>query len=194
VPSALNAFGASNSRFDKVLAQSGDFRMVPALGMLVPGYFLITTVEHNQSMAQLGGESLKKLETWLIRLTGTLSPVFGEYLLFEHGDCTTESIDHAHLHLIPLAQKMQNALLSSVEWKSLSAFVCLQDFSSHSYLYLGLGGRHFVLPRPGLGSQWVRRIIGAELGRDDWDWAVSAGEAELTRTFDMLPPAFAGAL
>jgi diadenosine tetraphosphate (Ap4A) HIT family hydrolase len=190
-PFCASTLHGSTSRFDTVLASSPDARLLPALGMLVPGYLLITSREHLLSMAVLGADRLGEVLAWTTALTSALAPTFGDYLIFEHGSCAAGSggacVDHAHMHLVPLAQELAPHLIASVRWQELTEYKDLSELRDGAYAYLGFGGRHMVLPEPRLGSQWIRRQIGELIHTDTWDWAVEPGWRQLQQTFTCLP-------
>jgi hypothetical protein len=77
----------SKSPFDRILAKGPGLCLLPALGMLVPGYFLAITTEHIFAFSELSRPQLDTTETWLDSVISQLAPLFGEYLLFEHGSC-----------------------------------------------------------------------------------------------------------
>lgn len=181
---------ASTSPFDIEVARGAGIRLLPALGMLVPGYFLVTTVEHHLSFAELAPDVLKSTHRWITSVTDSLAPLFGRYLTFEHGSCagTTSGacIDHAHLHLVPLADQMGTDLLSALNWKEQRKFSDLHSQRKRPYAYLGLDNRHFVMPEATLPSPWFRRQVAAHLHHDRWDWAVDDGIDALMSTQSSL--------
>lgn len=185
-PFCEDALAASSSPFDTILAEGSDLRLIPALGMLVPGYMLATTREHVLSMAQLGRPRLQSVMTWTQEVIDMLAPHFGDYFVFEHGSCAADAagacIDHAHTHLIPLSERLTDDVLDPLPWRPLSRYTDLADYASMSYLYFSSGERQFILPQPAVGSQWIRRIIAQCLGHDLWDWAVDPGAPQLVDT------------
>ncbi len=183
----------SASLFDEEFGHGPEVRLLPALGMLVPGYLLATATEHRVSFAELGAPRLEQTERWLAHVTEALQPVFGRYLAFEHGSCGEASagacIDHAHIHLVPLADQLGEQLANTLEWQELPALAALERMRGRPYVYLGVGGRHFVVADPDLPSQWLRRKIAAHLGHDLWDWAIDDGLGALRVTLAQLSAA-----
>jgi diadenosine tetraphosphate (Ap4A) HIT family hydrolase len=105
---------ASTADADTLLARGPGVNLLPTVGMMVPGYLLVTTQEHVLSMGDLGTRHLEELGPWLDAVRSLLAPHFGQYLTFEHGssvaDRTWACIEHAHLHLIPLAGQLSERL------------------------------------------------------------------------------------
>lgn len=173
----------SISPFDQVITSAPNLKVIPALGMLVPGYFLAISEEHHLSFADLEETQLAELERSLLDVTGRLATVFGEYFIFEHGSCSTSRsgacIDHAHFHLVPLAEDLGKSLAASMPWRELQSFSDLHQFSGTPYAYLRQRGHHLVMRDPELPSQWLRQKIASFLGHDLWDWAIEAGADNL---------------
>lgn len=191
-PFCAASLTSSTSPFDQILAEGPSVHLVPALGMLVPGYLLVTTKDHRLSMADLGSQGLVELGAWIDGITAALSATFGQYLIFEHGSCAGESsgacVDHAHIHLIPASASFATKILALAPWNELPSFSALASFSQESYAYFSFAGHHYAMARPRLGSQWIRRQIASHIGTDLWDWAIDPGTAALRKTLSEIPP------
>lgn len=182
----------SASPFDQVLADGDHSLVVPALGMFVPGYLLVVSKEHVGSFALLGSEALDGVNSMIASAEQLLSPRFGEYIRFEHGqgpDPTMRAggcIDHAHIHLLPVEHAVTVHLLTSLEWSPFQEFRDLATLDKTSYAYLGVENRHYRTIEVSLPSQWFRHQVGQALAKDTWDWAAYAGSRELTETLTYL--------
>jgi hypothetical protein len=181
----------SQDPHDQVLARGPGFNLLPPLGMLTPGHLLVTAEEHLLSMAELGARHLVDLASWLTYILGILSKPFGHYLFFEHGNSrrgnSAACIDHAHIHLLPLADCMSRELESALPWIALPDYQHLAGYVGLSYVFLGSDGQHLVHPSSSLQSQWIRRKAANVLRRDDWDWCLTRDSDELERTLQILP-------
>jgi hypothetical protein len=177
---------ASTADADTLLARGPGVNLLPTVGMMVPGYLLVTAQEHVLSMADLGAAHLAGLGPWLDTVRRLLAPHFGQYLTFEHGssaaDRTGACIEHAHLHLIPLADRLSERLRGAASWEVLPGFTDLASYGGASYAYLHVAGAHLALAEPSLGSQWIRREAGEVLGLDDWDWSLHRDKQPLKET------------
>lgn len=177
----------SKALYDQKLFCDRLINVVPDLGPLCPGHLLAASRRHVLSMAELGEAKLGDLARTLTRLTGALSPHFGDYFWFEHGTPPGTGghgacIDHAHIHMLPMEAQMYDRLMHALPWQPISRFEDLARFQHVGYAYLGIKGSHYVFPAPEIGSQWIRREVGAVLGRDDWDWALTHGHPNLLAT------------
>lgn len=166
---------------------NGNVVLKPALGMLIPGYFLTVTRKHLTSFAQLPAEALAEIDDTLTKSEEYLAPKFGEYFRVEHGSDNVTTcgsggcIDHAHQHLVP-AMDVADHAQELLPWQQLDDFTDITQFAGEPYIYMGRQGEHYVVPNPDLPSQWIRRQIAEVRGLEHWDWAVYEGATELFET------------
>ena len=195
----------------RVLFETEPFAAVPSLGPLVPGHSLLCPKAHIRSFAELdrcfdgeflaAKEELRRILTWLYD-----SPVH----LFEHGMATGGTrilctVDHAHLHFLPLpCRSYAGSLATDDRWieftGSLQALRELVDGSEY-ILYEAPDGRSRIL-RTGtemLESQHMRKLFAKWVGHEEiWDWRASPNAAladEAWRRFIRFrhsDPVFAG--
>jgi diadenosine tetraphosphate (Ap4A) HIT family hydrolase len=170
----------------------GKAALVPALGMLLPGYLLAVSKEHTTSFSQYNEPQLRDTDDALNEVEDNLSPFFGEYFRWESGsDNSTGScgsgacIDHAHLHLVPDADTGLR-LLDELPWQQIGAYDDIVNFRDKPYAYLGRIGLHYVAPEPNLPGQWMRRQVAKTHDLDNWDWAIDPGLDNLTETMNSL--------
>ncbi len=160
--------------------------------MFLPGYLLLVSRPHLPSFGHLEPARLNALDRSIRDLIDALSPVFGDYFLFEHGVARTferskgTCVDHAHLHLIPaapVAEQIGSQLGIPAELGALSE---LRPLAERGYALLGGPPSWRAWPQPGLASQWIRRTTASLLGIEHWDWAVYRGERELQLTLERI--------
>lgn len=182
------------SPFDvsQLTGESG-MSLLPALGMMMPGYFLAAPREHITSFAQWDSERLAQADSELARHEDYLGKRFGAYFRVEHGSDNLEAcgsggcIDHAHVHLIPDEEgKISEHVQQALPWQQLEGYGELAKFRGAPYIYLGRLGLHYVLPDPALPGQWIRRQIAAVKGHEIWDYALDRGDINLLETFVRL--------
>jgi len=187
-----DSLAASTSEFDETVAETGEAFIMPALGMMVPGYFLAVSRNHVQSFAHLTPVTVTAFYDWVIERCRAWTPLFGPYLIVEHGSCpgarSGSCIDHAHLHLVPLANQIGHVLLAEpgVNWTPAVGASVLADKRDSGYVSLHYGGDLFIADDVCLPSQWLRRIIARELALPVWDWALDFGRPNLSRTMARL--------
>lgn len=180
--------------FDQVLHEHIGNVLVPSLGMIMPGYFLLITKSHLNNYALIGREALQVLDAYLHRLISALSPLFGEYFVFEHGapehlqdKSNGGCISHAHLHLIPSANGVRHVILNALSWEQVGYLSQIERAKEVGYALLWLDNCYYLAVSPELPSQWVRRIT-CECLRTDrhWDWGADFGDEQLKTTLSTL--------
>lgn len=189
-----HAIESSTSPFDRVIASGTRGYIIPALGMLVPGYFLSITNRHVVSLSQLEATEIEQFYSWALKFCSEWSGTFGEYLIVEHGSCSGSyagsCIEHAHLHLVPLQREIANVLLTDagLSWRRLSSPSEIAKERGRGYISLAGGGSLYVARDIRVPSQWLRRVIARELSLDVWDWALEEGLDNLLRTLAVMSP------
>jgi hypothetical protein len=182
----------SKSPFDRILLTGKRSVIVPALGMFVPGYFLAVSNWHTSSYAAHGLEGLRDIELLISTSLRLMTPHFGDYVIFEHGQrpdaigSPGSCIDHAHMHMVPGSEELQSTLLSKLDWFELKKYTDLSDYGQDDYTYLRFRNRHYCAVNPHLESQWFRRQVAEMLGIELWDWALYTGKRELEETLKLV--------
>lgn len=182
-------------RFCRHLAQSGEhcgewaavaetehLVAVPSLGALAAGWLLISPKQHDLNFAAATSRNAE-IESELTGLAEAWEAIFGPLTWFEHGPKQADSavgcsIDHAHMHLVPLGSL--NLLDAAEERLTGIHFSPMQELSEvtraidhdRSYLYLRLpDSSQWLAESNTIPSQSLRRVIAAWQGRaDEWDW------------------------
>jgi diadenosine tetraphosphate (Ap4A) HIT family hydrolase len=107
----------------RVLLESRGFATVPSLGPLAPGHVLLCPKVHVGSFARLPESDDAECEEAKRRLRALLREAYGcEVHLFEHGTalggrppCT---VDHAHLHFVPLPPTFAVRVGDREDWQA----------------------------------------------------------------------------
>lgn len=185
-----------SSTFNTVLASGPGVVLTPTVGMLVPGYLLAVTTNHLDSVAALGSRTLSELDQWITGLLEVLAPVFGNYMVFEHGSGGRRTdagsgacIVHGHLHLIPDSGTASRTVLTELSPQPIDALADAAAFASMNYALVRTAGQWSVRADVDLPGQWVRRQVAASISRAaEYDWAVFSGESQLHETLEALRP------
>jgi len=177
-----------------VVAETDHLVGVPSVGPLVPGWLLALPREHHLNFAEVIGHN-PGVDCELAGLAKRWEKLFGPLTWFEHGPKEAGSdvgcsIDHAHMHLVPLAEmnlvSAAEVHLEAIRFASIETFSDIQDAirCDRSYLYIRLpDGTQWLAPSDSIPSQSLRRAIAIEQGRaDEWDWNDSPGQDLLTDT------------
>ncbi len=175
----------ANSRINlvenTVLYETPNFVVVPTLGALVEGWVLIISKEHHLCMAALPPDCQKEFISLSRFVAEVIGENYGPATLFEHGPASHGltigcGVDHAHLHVLPLAFSLKERasksdVLRNVEWaKAPDGLADVSDIHSagESYLYVAEPNvtPEFCAVRQ-LPGQFLRRVISAEVGCPD---------------------------
>ncbi len=171
-----------------LLASVDGFRILSDNAPLVPGHVLIVPDEHAKSFASLEPARLAAASQLVDRLRDAWTDRFTHpALVFEHGtgghddhqDCC---LDHAHLHLLPSAVRI-DGWFSERSVPLLSRVTSLADLAGlagrdHVFVWGSPAGRPgavapeagWVWDADGLPSQLCRRLIGEGQGDGIWNW------------------------
>ena len=181
----------------RVVHRTEHFVVFPPLGQFIEGGLLLATRDHQISMAALPDDYYADLDCLMAETCDLLAERYGcRPLLFEHapaapGDKGTCCVDHAHLNVFP-ARVDVHAHLRKFPHAEIGPMSDLSApwFRNRPYLFLQTNeGRRFVYDAGIVPSQYVRRIITAELGMPErWHWREYLGLEELKRTFAALSP------
>jgi diadenosine tetraphosphate (Ap4A) HIT family hydrolase len=163
-----------------------------------PGYVLIVPKAHVLSAGHLDEDHDAEFDDLATRLESYLQAQFGRPITaFEHGaesfrnrggSCT----DHAHIHVFPAAAEVD---LPAELWKEFALrrvhglpSPAREQVQGRQRPYLWLrtqSGEEWMCDAPHALSQYVRRILVAQLGRpDEWDWAVFPGIDHIRATIE----------
>lgn len=166
----------------RVMLEDAAFAVMPSLGPLAPGHVLLCPKTHVRSFAALDRDFDRALAAMKEALRAALQEVFpGDVHVFEHGSARAGervlcSVDHAHLHFVPLPAALSGGLLQTAEWQAF-------DGSLTALRHIA-GDEEYLLYEPPSGtpraltakagrveSQYMRRLIAEQLGNaDDWNW------------------------
>ncbi len=166
---------------DEIIDESENFYAKAALGHFVSGYTLIITKEHLLSYAYLPEHLFPELEAFrhhVIEKLHNLCP--HPITTLEHGAINRcqrggSCIDHAHLHLMPLAPDLYPILSERFPFGELGSLSELRRFKHEqiSYLYYQREGQRSqaVELSQEVPSQLLRQIACQALGEPElWDW------------------------
>jgi diadenosine tetraphosphate (Ap4A) HIT family hydrolase len=166
----------------RVLVESPGFAVVPSLGPLTPGHSLLCPRAHVTSCARLDRAWHDEYAAVTARVRSRLAALYAAPVhLFEHGMASAGgrvlcSVDHAHVHLVPLPGEADLAVTHEPGWvafdgslTALAQLTCGREY----IMYEGPEGvaRVRTAPAGGFASQHMRRVIATHLGRATrWNW------------------------
>src|SRR5579863_1773069 len=166
---------------DEIIDESENFYAKAALGHFTFGYTLIISKEHFPSFAYLPAQLFFELEAFKDNVLDKLHNICQHPIsIMEHGAMNRcqrggSCIDHAHLHLMPLAADLYPVLSKRFSFGELRSISDLRRFKDAQipYLYYQREGfqSHGVELSQDVASQLLRRIACQVLGQPElWDW------------------------
>jgi diadenosine tetraphosphate (Ap4A) HIT family hydrolase len=166
---------------DEIIDESEHFYAKAALGHFVFGYTLIIPKEHFLSFAYLPEHRFPELEAFRDNVLDKLHNICQYPItILEHGAINRPGragacIDHAHLHLMPLAADLYPILSERFSFGELGSISEVRRFKDAQtpYLYYQREGlrSHAVELSQDVPSQLLRRIACQALGEpESWDW------------------------
>jgi diadenosine tetraphosphate (Ap4A) HIT family hydrolase len=169
---------------DEIIDESENFYAKAALGHFLFGYTLIISKEHLLSYAYLPEHLFPELEAFRDSIIDKLHKICQHPItIVEHGAMNRcqrggSCIDHAHLHLMPLAADLYPILSERFSFGELGSISEVRRFkdAQTSYLYYQREGlrSHAVELLQDVPSQLLRRIACQALGEPElWDWRVT---------------------
>lgn len=172
----------------RVMFESGAFAAVPSLGPLAPGHALLCPKAHVRSFAALDAAE------WLAArdaFRAALAQRFGaEVHLFEHGmapggDRIVCTVDHAHLHFLPLPSGFDAGVGS---WPECDPAELAARTNGREYVYYEAPGgtARLLVAEEGqpIESQYMRKLVAAGLGRAaHWNWRTDPDARAADRTW-----------
>jgi ATP adenylyltransferase len=184
--------------WDRPVFESRNFVAIPSLGSLVEGWLLLVPKEHFISMGALPDRLFPEMEEMKRTVSAHVSNEYGQVTVFEHGPVSGNrkvgcSVDHAHLHIVPLGFDLAAAarpfMPHDAEWSAASLNECRKAYQSgRDYLYfeqpLGTG---WISAHRNFGSQVFRKAIASQIGRpDEFNWRQHPELAIVARTIDVF--------
>jgi diadenosine tetraphosphate (Ap4A) HIT family hydrolase len=186
----------------RVMLETADFAVIPSLGPLTDGHALLCVKDHVRSFSALDPGLQDEYETIKRQLRQTQKELYGgEALVFEHGmsshghrvPCT---VDHAHMHFVPLCGVKESEVIPALNWRKFDGSIAALNRLSggREYLLVDTGdgvSRIATQGAEGFESQLMRKAIAAQNGRPrDWNWreepAAAAAHAAWQR-FSLRP-------
>jgi diadenosine tetraphosphate (Ap4A) HIT family hydrolase len=166
-----------------ILWGDNNLYVTPDIAPLVEGHLLIITSNHYRSFGALPNKYASTIHKVKNKISKMLKDVYKMKILFyEHGpsehDELGSCINHAHLHCIPVSEKLQKAIenhLNRYSKEKASINTLYKYYQSRkSYLYIEDDqGEGNVFLDDFIPSQILRDIVGTELCQKVWDWKLS---------------------
>lgn len=181
--------------YDTVLYKTDNFLVIPALGSLVPGYVMIISCKHIHSMAYLSNIELDELTSLITYIKKYITYKFNVTpILFEHGSAvgcfekSANSVDHAHLHIVPIKLNKEAKIIQSSDLFKISNLKTIKAYKDNPYLlYINNKNTFYLSQKESLPSQYMRMWIAEEVGIPlKWDWKKFEFIENINKTIDIF--------
>jgi diadenosine tetraphosphate (Ap4A) HIT family hydrolase len=180
----------------RVLLDTEAVFVVPSLGALMPGHILVLPKNHYYSVGEIDQIELREYELVVRESRRILREAYGHCSAFEHG-CVEgvgrggACIDHAHLHLLPLAQNLRTDIESRFGiGRQIDSLSELRFFFRRKLPYLYYeepDSMGFAYEAPIVPSQFFRQLASRALGRvNNWDWKSDPNLPAVEKTLSVL--------
>lgn len=172
--------------------------VMPSIGALTLGHVLVSPKRHLRSAAACEGYEqtdlralIEETSAWITRLSP--DPVH----IFEHGSSAAHngpvacSVEHAHVHVIPAAVDISDALPAVASWTPMRAdrSELLGVTNGDEYLFYEspAGERFLAMTKVGFQSQLLRRVFAEALGPEiDWNWRREPARDRVQKTVELF--------
>lgn len=166
----------------RVMLDTPSFSVVPSLGPLVRGHSLVCPKSHIRSFAHLNSRGYDEFQRLKRSLRSTLQRLYATSVhLFEHGMATTGNrilctVDHAHMHFVPLPQDVHIEGVEQTGWTqfdgSLDALTRLSGGREYIFYEGPDGTSRLLVPEDDMfESQYMRKLLAKSLSRGEkWNW------------------------
>jgi diadenosine tetraphosphate (Ap4A) HIT family hydrolase len=184
--------------WNRPLFESANFVVLPSLGALVEGWLLLVPKKHSICLGALQGSVDAEMHQFKHFLFAELQRQYGQVCAFEHGPARANlsigcGVDHAHLHIVPVAFDLASAVKSflpkDASWSKAGLGECRDAFRrGQDYLYLeqpvGLGR---IATHQQIGSQLFRRAIATRIGMpEQFNWREYPQVSNVSATINRL--------
>ena len=178
----------------RVMLETQSFAVIPSLGPLANGHSLLCPKQHIRSFAAIGLDLFEEYKQIKYRIKLVLTELYGTGIhIFEHGMATKGSrivcsVDHAHMHFVPLPSSDPFAISEAHGWiefdGSLETLLKLAQDGEYVFYETPDGVyRLLTMPEGNIESQFMRKAIAEKMGHGErWNWreVPDARAADLT--------------
>lgn len=188
-----------------ILLEQGNAVLMPSVGALVSGHVLVCPREHSRSLAAASAKTVEDIKALTADATMRLSYALDVPVhTFEHGSGTDTSrvacsIEHAHLHLIPVDVEIRHLIVNLANWRPLPGDIVEVGAHAHGLEYLTYrapdGEQWIATTEIGFPSQLLRRVFADAMQREkEWNWRLHPARDEVEATVELFAaPAAVGA-
>lgn len=161
-----------------ILRETEYFLVVVDIAPIKEGHCLVVSKSHVLSVAELNLVELRELKSVLIWLGQLQEDIFGvSPIFFEHGSrgsgkCGGACIDHAHVHILPINNKLFSTINSNyplVKMETIDELTKLDTSSGYIYYQEYRQPPHYALV-DSIEKQYFRNIASSSINMMIWRW------------------------
>lgn len=182
----------------RVPIENNEFAVIPSLGPLAPGHSLLCPKVHTKSFASISLDRIDSFYEIKLRLLKVLKVAYNLPIhIFEHGGAKLSSrkictVDHAHLHFVPLNRDIFKLINSDYMWipvhRSLNNIKSVVGDDEYIYYESPEGSAYvtFSNDEP-FESQYMRKILLEGSQRiKHWNWRQEPFPLKAHRIYEEL--------
>jgi diadenosine tetraphosphate (Ap4A) HIT family hydrolase len=173
-------FGTEDIEYFSIY-RTANFVVVPDVAPLIEGHLLIIPKAHYLCYGAALQEHWQEFIELKATITCLLKRVYANCMFFEHGAAQEfragNSIDHAHLHCLPVSVDITTSTENERKWKKIDSLLELCTLSAENTAYLfyeSASGEKFIhtlkKSKSSLPSQYLRKAFADCLDLKWWDW------------------------
>lgn len=179
----------------RILHETNRFVVMADISPLVQGHVMIVPKDHILCFGAVEPTSQQELSCIVNATRSILNEHYGPSVILEHGTSSLEPVadhvTHAHLHIVPAAIDIRDALLN-FNTKRISSLADLSSWAARDaeYIYFeSRSGEQMVADQiVGIKRLFFRREIAKQIGLPDplWDWRLHILNDNLRSTVETL--------
>lgn len=164
---------------NRLLFKSKHFIVIPSIGPIVNGQFMIVSKNHYSNLAHMDIEHIADLQNLISHLHGIDKEINNNVLIVEHGgnsqiDKGGACVIHTHLHWMPTyGDKISNLKNLLPLFNSIDSLDRLIGLKSSYLLTIDNSKIIKVYNSTGAPSQYIRRLLLAQEGITEWNWRLN---------------------
>lgn len=179
--------------YNKVLAETDNFIVLPALGSLVEGYVLIVSKRHLYNMVELADSEKDEYMELLNKYRYIFNKIYGKYpIIFEHGmsrldiENGASSVVHAHTHIVNFNFNNEGTVTKELNFEEIEEINNI-DSNKNYIFYISHSGKKYITYNFEKKSQLMRILIAKELGfMDKYNWKEEPFTDNIIKTIEKL--------
>jgi diadenosine tetraphosphate (Ap4A) HIT family hydrolase len=186
-------FARPETPSSRIVRRKNGFISLPSIGCFADGYLLVLPQRHVLSFSHLSDKELNVGLKYAEELRGELEPIYGTYILAEHGaggpcDPGAACVDHAHMHLIPMGDRaaaVREKYLERGGRPTISGGLdSFRAFAETSYVALSITSERYEFwPANRFPRQFVRQVCADLLGLGQfYNWRAHPFVLRMKRT------------